>query len=109
MWATVSSDHSRLATVIASSRRGPLVAKSTPAASHSPEYHPAPTPQTARPPDTMSRVAKARAETKGCLSANRVHRRTEPDAGGEPRQPAQVGGRVEERGVRLMPGVEVPG
>ncbi|GAA3810661.1 hypothetical protein GCM10022226_33870 [Sphaerisporangium flaviroseum] len=67
--ATTGSDHSRLVTSMASSSRGPRVAKSSPAATHSPGYHPAPTPQIARPSETMSSVAKARAETNGCRRA----------------------------------------
>ncbi len=64
-WATVSSVHRRRQTPMASSSRAALVEGSTPSASHSARSQPAPAPMTARPPETQSSVAKARAVMKG--------------------------------------------
>ena len=64
-WAIVSSVHSRRQTPMASSSRAPRVAGSMPSASHSERSQPAPAPMTARPPETQSSVAKARAVMKG--------------------------------------------
>ena len=85
-WSTGSSRHSLRHTAIASSRRRPRPAISTPTASHSWRSQPAPTPTSARPPDTMSSVWIERAATNGLRKARMytfVPRRMDVRAGAE--------------------------
>ncbi len=109
LWATTGSDQSRLVTSMASSSLGPRVAKSTPAASHSPGYHPAPTPQIARPPETRSRVAKARAETNGCRRAYRCTAVPSLTREVRPASQHRYAGASKSGVTGEMPGLSVPG
>ena len=68
-WCSMTGSlHSCWQTAMASSTRRPRVEKSRPTASHSAASQLAPTPNMARPPETMSRVVTARAVANGWRS-----------------------------------------